>query len=328
MTNQNEPSPKTRIAVIIPAYKVSKQILNVVSRIGPEVSDIFVVDDACPENSGTLVSKKITDPRLRVICNPRNLGVGGAVKVGFTAAMAAGAEVLVKVDGDGQMDPKLIPNLVAPLLNGSADYSKGNRFFNVETIKEMPLVRILGNLGLSFYSKLSSGYWDVFDPNNGFIAIRSDAAAQIPFSKVSDRYFFESDMLFRLNLNRAVVVDVPMEPFYGEEVSNLKVFSSFFEFSYKHMRNFTKRIIYSYYLREFNLASLELLLGGLLMVFGLVVGGRGWIHSLNYGVPTQTGTLILTAMTFLSGLQLLLGFFAYDISNIPRKQSLARPKLR
>jgi len=307
------------IAVIIPAYKVSQQILDVLSRIGPEVEQIYVVDDACPERTGKLVSEKCRDSRVQVIQNEKNLGVGGSVKAGFTAALSGGAKVLVKVDGDGQINPTLIPQLVAPLLNGSADYAKGNRFFNVEKIKEMPAVRILGNLGLSFYSKLSSGYWDVFDPNNGFIAIRAETAIQLPFTKISDRYFFESDMLFRLNLIRAVVVDVPMEPIYGEEVSNLKVFSSFFEFSFKHIRNFLKRILYNYYLREFNLASLELLLGSSLLAFGIFVGGRGWFHSLTTGIPSQTGTLILTAMTFLSGLQLMLGFFAYDISNIPRR---------
>ena len=212
------------IAVIIPAYKVSKQILNVLAKIGPEVEQIYVVDDACPERTGKLVSEKCRDSRVQVIQSEKNLGVGGSVKVGFTAAINAGAKVLVKVDGDGQIDPFLIPQLVAPLLDGSADYAKGNRFFNVEKIKEMPVLRILGNLGLSFYSKLSSGYWDVFDPNNGFIAIRTETAKKLPFTKISDRYFFESDMLFRLNLTRAVVVDVPMEPIYGEEVSNLKVF--------------------------------------------------------------------------------------------------------
>ena len=315
------------IAVIIPAYKVSKQILNVLAKIGPEVEQIYVVDDACPERTGKLVSEKCRDSRVQVIQSEKNLGVGGSVKVGFTAAINAGAKVLVKVDGDGQIDPFLIPQLVAPLLDGSADYAKGNRFFNVEKIKEMPVLRILGNLGLSFYSKLSSGYWDVFDPNNGFIAIRTETAKKLPFTKISDRYFFESDMLFRLNLTRAVVVDVPMEPIYGEEVSNLKVFSSFFEFSFKHSRNFLKRILYNYYLREFNLASIELLLGSFLIGSGLFVGGRGWIHSLKYGAPTQTGTLVLTAMTFLSGLQLLLGFFAYDISNIPRNHHTSQRKV-
>lgn len=314
------------IAVIIPAYKVSQHILDVLSKIGPEVDEIYVVDDFCPEGSGKLVSEKCRDSRVRVIRNEMNLGVGGAVKAGFRAAMNGGAKVLVKIDGDGQINPSLIPQLVAPLLDGSADYAKGNRFFNVQRIKEMPLIRIIGNLGLSFYSKLSSGYWDIFDPNNGFIAIRSETAGRLPFSKISDRYFFESDMLFRLNLTRAVVIDIPMEPVYGEEVSSLKVLPSIFEFSYKHIRNFLKRIVYNYYLREFNLASLELLLGSSLIAFGVFVGGRGWIHSLNTGVPTQTGTLILTAMTFLSGLQLILGFFAYDISDIPRRHAFTQRK--
>lgn len=317
-------SQHPKVAVIIPAYKVSKQILNLLSKIGSIVDLIYVVDDACPEMTGQLVTHKCRDPRVKVIYLPVNLGVGGAVKAGFSAAIDDGASFLVKVDGDGQIDPALIPRLIFPLVNRNADYAKGNRFFNVEKIKEMPTTRIIGNLGLSFFSKLSSGYWDIFDPNNGFVAIKSDVYSQLPHAKISNRYFFESDMLFRLNLVRAVVSDVSMEPSYGDEVSNLKVISSFFEFSYKHGRNFIKRLIYNYYLREFNLASLEFLLGNLLIAVGLILGANGWIHSAIYGVPTQTGTLILTAMTFLSGLQLILGFFAFDISNVPRRNNSSK----
>ena len=318
----NDQRPK--IAVIIPAYKVSRQILGVLSQIGSTVDSIYVVDDACPEMTGKIVSAQCHDSRVRVLHHSVNLGVGAAVKTGFSAAMQDGAKILIKVDGDGQMNPSLIPRLIHPLLSGDAEYSKGNRFFNVEKITEMPVIRIIGNLGLTFFSKLSSGYWDIFDPNNGFIAIKSEVYEQLPHTKISNRYFFESDMLFRLNLVRAVVTDISMEPHYGDEVSNLKVVSSFFEFTYKHIRNFWKRLIYNYFLREFTLASLEFLLGSMLIIIGLTLGANGWMRSALYGIPTQTGTLILTAMTFLSGLQLLLGFFAYDIANVPRKKSSPR----
>ena len=138
--------------------------------------------------------------------------------------------VVVKVDGDGQMDPRLIPSFVYPILRGEADYTKGNRFFDLESVRTMPRFRLLGNAILSFMTKLSSGYWNLFDPTNGFTAIHTDVARHLPFDKISRRYFFETDILFRLNTLRAVVVDVPMEAKYGDEVSNLKISKIVLEF--------------------------------------------------------------------------------------------------
>ena len=145
------------IAVVIPCYKVSAHILGVIQAIGSEVNTIFVVDDCCPEKSGALVENSCADSRVRVIYHPVNQGVGGAVMSGYKAAIADGADVIVKVDGDGQMDPGLIPAFVAPIMAGEADYTKGNRFFDLEEIRAMPKVRLFGNAVLSFMTKLSSG---------------------------------------------------------------------------------------------------------------------------------------------------------------------------
>ena len=309
---------KKVLVVVIPAYKVSRHILPLLDLIGPEVSRIIVVDDSCPENSGSLVEQFSSDPRVEVLHHLVNLGVGGATKTGIRAAIDSGATTIIKLDGDGQMDPRLIPKLTEPIFLGKADYVKGNRFFSVEHIKTMPGTRILGNLILSFYSKLSSGYWNILDPNNGFFAINSDVARNLPLDKISDRYFFESDMLFRLNLIRAKIVDMPMQSTYASEISNLKIIPTIFEFSFKHLRNFLKRIVYTYFIRDLNLASLQLLLGVGISIFGLVIGANGWWNAYRIGETTNTGTLILTAMSLLSGLQLLLGFFSYDMSNVPR----------
>ncbi len=130
---------------------------------------------------------------------------------------------IVKIDGDGQMDPKLLKRFVLPILKGQADYTKGNRFYNLDNIDRMPGIRLFGNAVLSFMTKLSTGYWDTFDPTNGYTAIHSKIAEQLPFDKISSRYFFESDILFRLNTLRAVVFDIPMETLYGDEKSNLKI---------------------------------------------------------------------------------------------------------
>ena len=307
------------IAVVIPCYKVSDHIFQVLAGIGDEVHVIFVVDDACPERSGALVEDACADPRVRVIYHWENQGVGAATLTGFLAAIEAGADVVVKVDGDGQMDPALIPDLVAPILAGEADYAKGNRFYDLEGLHVMPKVRLFGNAILSFMTKLSSGYWDIFDPTNGYIAIHADIVRHLPIEKISKRYFFETDMLFRLNVMRAVVVDVPMDARYGEEVSNLRISAVVGDFLAKHLRNFFKRIFYSYYLRDMSVASIELPAGVSLFLFGLVFGLSHWIESWRNGVPTTSGTVMLGALPVLMGLQLILAFLGYDIASVPHR---------
>ena len=308
-----------KIAVVVPSYKVARYILGVIESIGAEVSHIYVIDDVCPEESGNLVLERCRDPRVRVIFHLKNQGVGGAVMTGYRAAIEDGADVIVKVDGDGQMDPSLISGLIAPIVAGEADYTKGNRFFDLEAVRAMPRVRLIGNAALSFMTKLSSGYWDLFDPTNGFTAIHSRVANHLPFDKISHRYFFETDMLFRLNTLRAVVVDIPMDAKYDDETSDLKISKIIGEFIFKHMRNFFKRILYNYYLREMSLASLELPLGIILLVSGSGYGGWKWFEGLEGGTTTPAGTVMLSALLVLMGFQLLLAFLAYDIATVPRR---------
>ena len=307
------------IAVVIPSYRVTRHVLGVIASIGSEVARIYVVDDACPDNSGAFVRANCSDPRVVVIVHDKNQGVGGAVMTGYQAAIAAGAEVIVKVDGDGQMDARLIPNFIVPILAGEADYTKGNRFYDLEQLRNMPPMRLFGNAVLSLMSKVSSGYWDIFDPTNGFTAIHADAARHLPFGKISRRYFFETDMLFRLNTLHAVVVDVPMDALYGDEVSNLKISRVVTEFMAKHVRNFFKRVFYNYYLRNMSLASIELPLGFGLFAFGFSFGVVHWLDSARTQVPTAAGTVMLAALPVLMGVQLVLAFLAYDIASVPRR---------
>jgi glycosyltransferase involved in cell wall biosynthesis len=308
---------KYEIAVVIPTYKARNHILDVINKIGPEVARIYVVDDFCPDGSGDHVVVNCGDKRVSVIKHAENQGVGGAVMTGYKAAIEDGMGVLVKIDSDGQMDPALIQDFVAPIINGEADYTKGNRFFDLEKVRSMPKMRLFGNAVLSLMCKLSSGYWNIFDPTNGYTAIHADVARRLPFNKISRRYFFETDMLFRLNTLRAVAVDVPMEARYGDEVSGLKIRKIVGEFFAKHVRNFSKRIFYNYYLRDMSLASIELPVGLVLLCFGVIYGGYHWAHSALVGVLTPAGTVILAAAPALVGLQLILAFLSYDISSVP-----------
>lgn len=317
----------TGVAVIIPCYKVARHILPLLSEIGQEVDRIYCVDDACPDGSGDLIERSCNDPRVIVVRNVQNTGVGGAVMHGYRRAVQDGARVLVKLDGDGQMDPALIHTFVAPILAGDADYSKGNRFFDLREIKSMPLLRRIGNLGLSFMAKASTGYWDTFDPTNGYTALHAEVARRLPYESISSRYFFESDILFRLNIMRAVVVDIPMDARYGDEVSGLKVSRIIGEFFAKHLRNTGKRLVYNYYLRDMNMASIELLLAVPMLAFGALFGLYHWIQSASDGLATPLGTIMIAVLPLIAGLQLLLAFLSHDTSAMPR-QALHRRLLR
>lgn len=325
--NQIEPGlskeqPRTRdeprIAVVIPSYRVTAHILGVVSAIGAEVSAIYVVDDKCPDGSGGFVEARCDDSRVKVIRRESNGGVGAATITGYRAAQADNCDIIVKIDGDGQMDPRLLPRFVQPILNGRADYTKGNRFFNPEDARTMPPVRLFGNAILSFMTKLSSGYWTLFDPTNGYTAIHARLLRHLPLDRLAPRYFFESDMLFRLWTIRAVVLDIPMPAIYGAEVSNLKIGNVLPRFLGGHARNLGKRLIYGYFLRDFSLASVEFLAGASLMGFGVVFGLWHWIGNVAHGVVTTSGTVMLAALPIILGLQLLLSFLGYDIASVPQ----------
>jgi dolichol-phosphate mannosyltransferase len=319
---QNLPEPEIEacsVWVVIPCFNVAKHIKSVIEAIGPEVAGIVTVNDYSTDSTLQILESLSLDFRIHILNSKSNLGVGGATKLGFKYAVNNGADIIVKLDGDGQMDPSLIPELIRPIKERTADYTKGNRFINIEQVLSMPRKRLIGNIILSFMTKLSSGYWEIFDPNNGFIAISSQALKLLPLHKIENRYFFESDMLFRLHLSRAVVQDIPVPTIYGDEISGLNEKKAIFEFGFKHNRNFVKRILIEYYFRDFNLGSLQLPLGIILGFFGVVYGVVNFLHFNNLGEVTPTGTQVLVAMSILSSLNLLLSFFSFDIFNSPKK---------
>ena len=306
------------LGVVIPCYRVKSHILEVIAGIGKEVARIYVIDDACPEKTGEFVKSQVKDKRVHVIFHATNKGVGGAVITGYKQALEDGVEVVVKIDGDGQMDSQLISTIARPVLEGNADYSKGNRFDSLENLIGMPKIRIFGNAVLSLWSKVSSGYWTVTDPTNGFTAIHKKALEAINLDKVRKSYFFESDMLFRLSIANCVVADVPMAAVYGDEKSNLKISKVLFEFPWRHSINFLKRIFYRYYLREWSVGSFELPLGIFLLVFGAWFGLSSYLSASAAGVATTAGQVTGSAVALILGVQLLLSFLSYDVQSEPR----------
>ena len=306
-----------RVAVVIPCFRVSDLVLSVIERIPHDVTSIHVVDDCCPEKTGCYVQTHCQDPRVRVIFHSVNKGVGGATISGYRDALSAGAQIIVKIDGDGQMDPADIGRFVNPIRTGRADYTKGNRFFDIELLRAMPRARLFGNSILSLVSKLASGYWNIADPTNGYTAIHADVLRLLPLDKLDERFFFESDMLFRLNVARAVVLDIPLEARYGGEISSLSIAKTSVEFPWKYFTRFSKRIFYSYFLRDFSPGTVALVTGALLAAGGSTFGVWRWYLSGLTGRPATSGEVMLSALPVLLGCQLLISAVNFDILNVP-----------
>lgn len=307
-----------KIAVVIPCYKVRSHVLQVLEAIPDTVERVYAVDDCCPDHSGDFIESHCQDPRVRVLRNPINLGVGGAVISGYREALKDDMDIIVKVDGDGQMDPRLIPYFARPITRGRADYTKGNRFYRHESLRGMPKVRLIGNALLSFLTKLSCGYWSLMDPTNGYTAIHAQVLRELPLDKLETRYFFETDMLFRLNTVRAVVRDIPMDALYADEVSGLNVRKILPEFARKHLSRLARRYVYNYWLRDFNIGSLYSLMGSLLVVAGGLFGLGHWLSSVIQQTPATSGTVMLASLPILVGTQLLIAFLHHDISSTPQ----------
>jgi dolichol-phosphate mannosyltransferase len=304
------------IAVVIPAYRVATLIAGIIARIPPEVSHIIVVDDASPDNLREVLHY-ITDSRLHVLSHPTNRGVGGAMKTGFAKALELEADIIVKIDGDGQMDPGLIAQFVSPIVTGRADMTKGNRFVHFSFVRRMPRIRRLGNVALSFLTKVASGYWHIFDPCNGYLALHARVVRALEMPRLSDRYFFEISLLCEMYFARAVVEDIPMLPVYGDETSALRPWRMIGDFAPKLIGRMLYRIGMSYFLRDFNVVSLLLVTGAPTFSFGVAWSVYHWVHSAHLQQFASTGTVMIGVLAIVLGFQLLLQALALDVANEP-----------
>jgi len=302
-----------KIGVVVPTYKVSKHIVKVVTNLPNFIDSIIVVDDACPQKSSRLV--KDID-KVFIINHKKNRGVGAAVISGYKKALALNIDIVIKIDGDDQMNPKYIKNLIQPLLENGADYSKGNRFVNFKKLKEMPKIRLLGNSILSFFIKAASGYWNIIDPTNGYTSIKRQMLSNLDLDNISERYFFESDMLINLNIENASVFDVNIPAKYGDEESSLNIFKTLFDFPPKIIRGLFKRIFFKYFLYDFNMFSVYLLTGLPMLLFGILFGIHRWIYSIEQNLVNSTGTIMLVVLPIILGIQFLLQAISIDINNI------------
>ena len=308
------------VTVVIPCYNVARHIENVIRNLPPEVNWIIAVNDVSKDNTGEVLQRlKENNNKLIVIHHDNNLGVGGAMISGYKKALELDSDITIKIDGDDQMDSSNIPFLIKPLIDGKADYTKGNRFRDFKALKQMPAIRRMGNLGLSFLIKAASGYWNIFDPNNGFVAIGKETLRSLNFDKIYKRYFFESSMLIQLYYSNAVIVEVPMKARYGDESSSLSVTRALFGFPPKLLKAFIKRIILKYFLFDFNIASVYILFGVPFFIFGVIYGILNFVKYASNNVGAPTGTVVIPTLLIILGFQLLLSAISYDITNYPKR---------
>lgn len=305
-----------RVAVVIPVYRDAAHIGGVLASIPASVSVIVVVDDASPDETAEVVSAQ-RDPRVHYVRHETNCGVGGAMLTGYRQAARLGAEILVKMDADGQMDAAQLPRLIAPIVNGDADYTKGNRFLHAPQLAAMPPLRRIGNMGLSFLAKLASGYWDVFDPTNGYTAIHASVLPMINQDALDPRFFFETSMLVELSMCRAVVRDVPMPARYRGEMSSLSESRAFVSFPPRLIRSLVRRVVMHHFVQDFGLFALFLVSGLLLSAFGAGFGAWAWIVNAHRNVETSAGTVMIAVLPIILGIQLLLQALTLDIQSTP-----------
>jgi hypothetical protein len=184
-------------------------------------------------------------------------------------------------------------------------------------VAAMPRSRLFGNSVLSLVNKFVCGYWNIMDPSNGYTAIHAAALRHVPLGKLDPRYFFESDMLFRLNVARAVVLDIPMEARYAGEPSSLNIAQVAIDFPGKYFCRFVKRIFFNYFLRDFNIGTVEMVLGTFLIIAGVSFGVLRWYMSVESQIPATSGQVMLSALPILLGFQLWISVLSFDIAHVP-----------
>jgi glycosyltransferase involved in cell wall biosynthesis len=306
-----------RVAVVIPAFNVARHIAGVIRGIPQFVDDIIVVEDAGSDNTAAIV-QGIDDARVTLARHGVNQGVGATMVTGFRLALDRGADVVVKMDGDGQMDPEALPALLDPVVVEGYGYAKGNRFLGENRLRDMPRIRLAGSFLLTFLSKLASGYWHLFDTVNGYVAIEAATLRKLPLDRIARRYFFESDMLIQLNVVGARVKDVPLPPRYGDERSSMRISWVLISFPVFLLKGFWYRVYERHVLREFSPVALFWVLGTLLIAWGVAFGAFGWVRSSRTGVPATTGTVMLSVLPLIVGFQLALQAILIEIQESPR----------
>jgi glycosyltransferase involved in cell wall biosynthesis len=277
------------------------------------VDTIIIVDDASTDSTPEVV-KAAGDSRVVFERHEVNQGAGGTKISAHLMGAESGADVLVTMDGDGQMDPGYLAALLDPIVDDGYDFSKGNRFFATDSWRGMPRHRIFGNIALTFMTKAATGYWNLFDPQNGYTAMKRETAARIDWSAVARDYSFENDVLARLGLLRARIKDVDIPALYGDEVSHIKLSRAVPSIVRTLNRALWRRFWLEYVVRSFSPVALFAVVGWLLLGWSLVSGI--YFIATAFG-HIATGPVMVVVIPFMIGIQMEMAALVLDIMNAP-----------
>lgn len=306
-----------KIAIVIPAYNEEKFVSKVIRDIPSFVDIIVVIDDASQDSTYQFV-KNVGDPRVTLLRNEVNQGVGGSTIQGYRRALETESEIIGKLDGDGQMPLDQLQNLLDAIIEDGYAYAKGNRFLDNNALVQMPRNRLIGNMLLTFLTKMASGYWHIFDPQNGYTVIDAHALKVIDLDRINKGYFFENDMLVQLNIHYCKVKDISMPAIYGREKSGIRITSILITFPRLLLQRFLHRVYRKYVLRDFSPIALFLGMGTLLLGWGVGFGIYHWIKSILTHVQASTGTVMLAVLPLILGFQLILEALVLDMHETPR----------
>jgi glycosyltransferase involved in cell wall biosynthesis len=304
-----------KIAAVVPAYNESKLIGKTIMTMPDFVDLIIVVNDKSTDDTSDQ-ARAVGDPRVVVIDHAVNTGVGGAIMDGHQRALDLGADINVVMAGDAQMDPSYLPSLLDPICDNGYEFTKANRFFSASALAGMPIVRLAGSVALSFATKLASGYWNLFDPQNGYTAIKRSALLRIPAKKIARGYAFENDLLIWLNIAGARAKDVPIPAVYGEAVSSMRIHRVMVSISSLLFAGFWRRMLRKHVLQSFSPVALLFFSGLSLVTFGTAVGV--WVVVETLGPPVATtGSVLLAVGPLLTGIHMLVNALMLDIQSTP-----------
>jgi len=293
------------IGVVVPAYNEERLIEETVFSMPKFVDKIIVVEDRSTDNTFRILMelKEKLRGRLIIIRHNVNRGVGAAIIRGYEECLNQGIDIAVVMAGDAQMDPGDLPALIKPIANEKADYVKGNRLLTGQVKTIMPNLRYFGNSLLTILTKIASGYWNVMDPQCGYTAISKDILKKIPLRKIYQRYGFPNDILTKLNVYNARVVDVLVKPVYGREISGIKLRSYIPKVSYLLLKCFLWRLREKYLIRDFHPLFLFYTFGFGATFFGSLLALYILYLRLFRGNIASVASIILCALLLTVGFQ-------------------------
>lgn len=306
-----------KIIVVTPAYNESKHIGNVINGLPDYIDNIVIVNDCSTDNTEEVI-KKHPSKKVVYLKNEKNMGAGRSVTVAINKAKELGADITVTMAGDDQMDARYLPDLLDPIIEDGYDSTKGNRFYSKEGLKGMPKYRVWGSIVLTFMTRMASGYWNIFDAQNGYYTIGRCALQQIDFNSLTKGFPYENDLWINLNILGLRLKDVPIPARYGDEVSYMKMWKIVPQFSWFLFKGFFRRIYKKYVLRGIHPIALFFFSGSIFLIWGIVFGAYTWHQSIQTAVAATTGTVMLSVLPFLMGFQLLLWALVLDIQEQPK----------